>query len=345
MISEYFDGLLGGNWITNARIDEALDERVGSTRLFGEATSNYSQIANEISAVQMDLVNNRLQKRTVAELQKLRQDLVNKFSIAKTQMEHSKLLYENLVHDTTDLESFLSNESISKRKEELMRSFLTKKKKIEELTRKKFDIIEINKIIDKFNGIQELNYTEEELNRIFGDQVETIKDAPGIMKRVQVVKEKKEAIKDAKEEKDEEKEDTPDNSNEVAKVEDEFENREVVRYIFKANIGHSVEKLKEAQQQLQQSIAQYEREILDIKKSYLEDVKKFEAIKKIVGYENEEEEEEGEDVEMAEANEKEQEHEPEDVDLELVEDEGHVHAEDGPEAEEESERDEDDLYR
>lgn len=225
------------------------------------------------------MVNNKLQKKTVPELGKLRQELVKSYSIARTQIEHSKLLYDNLVQDTQDLTKSLSDDTITEKRDQLLASYKVSKKRIEELSVKKKEIREINRIIDSFHGVQELSYSEEEMMLVFGDQAETIKkNAPGIMKRSSLVRVKKEVDEEQRKAnlEGEEKE-------EGLNTPEEFETKEVVRYVFKANLNSSVDKLSEIQSRLKQSISQYEKEIDQIKKSYIEDVKKFEAIKKIVG--------------------------------------------------------------
>ena len=298
---------------TNAlKIDDTLDERVGSTRLFTTEILSYCKNANEVSHIQLDLIHNKLQKKTVPELQKLKQDLIRSFSVAKTQIDHSKLYYNNILEDKDDLKKQLSEETISKKKEQLMKKLFTSKKKIEQLTKKKLEVREINRIIDSFSGIQELSYNEDQLKQIFGDQTDAIKNAPGILKRASLVRVKKEQtdvkMEDKEEdEKNDEKKDDESKKEEDNKVE-EFETKEVIRYVFKTNLANSVEKLREIQTQLLSSIEQYENDIERIKRSYIEDVQKFEAIKKIldpasVDQENgiDKERHEDEDVEMGEA--------------------------------------------
>jgi len=304
-----------GHKLTEYVTAEALDERVGSARLFTTATTQYNNAVNEIDAVKLDLINLKPQKLSMEDLQKLRTVLVSKFSTAKTQIDHSKLNFDNLVQEIEELKKYLSPESISIRKEELMKNRLELRKKIDNLSKKKIEIREINRVIDSFNRTQEVNYSEEELSEIFGDQAEAIKTRPGVFKKTSKIRVKKEKVEDNSEDiKQADTEAVDDQKKNEMKEEDsteklktspkerpeesEYEFKDITTYGFKINLSQSVHKLQDTQAKLKQSIERYEKEIQDIKQAYIENVKKFESIKKVLGYENEEEQ----DVEMGEAN-------------------------------------------
>lgn len=229
--------------------------------------------ANTVNSLKLELMNNRLPGKSHAELQRLRKELVQKYSGAKSGIEHSKLIIENVHNETGATKTYSGDQAIANKKAELLKGMMLAKKRIDELTNKKREIQEINKTVKSFQQEQTFRYTEEELAQIFGDKTEQIKNARGVHLR-----------------KDDE--------------------TGAVHYEFRADLSHSVDQLNSIQDDLKNSIQRYENEINEIKKSYADSVAKFEKIKDIVGLVDENEKIEAEveaegdkDVVMREASE------------------------------------------
>lgn len=226
-----------------------------------DGTTHFVKAVVDINTVQLDLLANRAPQLGAEELQKLRVNLMDKFSLAKAHVEHSMLSYGRLAEDYVDLEHSLSDVFILKKLEELSKNLLTAKKRINELSKKRKEIEEINSAIDTFNGSDTIQLTEEELVEVFGGDSDKLKDSKHISKR------------------------------EVGGQ---------VEYSFTANLSKPVAELTKIQESLQTSIDEYTAEIGTLKESYMDKMAKFEQIKKIMGVEQghgEEEQQDQEDLE------------------------------------------------
>lgn len=211
-----------------------------------EGTTIFVKSVIDINDIQLGVLCNDAPDVSIEELKKLRVSLIEKYSMAKASIEHSMIRYSRVVQDHQDLTNLLSDSTISKKREELTTVLFTAKKCINELSRKKKEIEEINSYIGNFNGEVKVEFTEEELIKHFGDYAEKVK---GILTHT-------------------------------------GSGADVV-YSLNADVSRPVPELVQLQQHLQYSVDEYTLSIKALTESYREKVSKFEAIKRIMGIEDE----------------------------------------------------------
>lgn len=235
------------NRVTNiCHEDKVLHNRIEPQRMLPEGTTVFVKSVIDINDIQLGVLCNDAPDISVEDLKRLRVSLIEKYSMAKTSIEHSMIRYSRVVQDYQDLTNLLSDSTISKKREELTTILFTAKKCINELSKKKKEIEEINNYIGNFSGEVKVEFKEDELIKHFGDYSDKVKES-----LVQTG--------------------TGDDA----------------VYSLNADVSRPVPELVQLQQHLQHSVDEYTLSIKALTESYKEKVAKFNAIKRIMGIEDE----------------------------------------------------------
>lgn len=259
---------------------EVVGKRVSSKYVFSESVLKLVGVASEIAGVQLALVNRSEFSKSGEELCALRSSLEAKYAIAKTQVEHTKLVFEALDEEAKQVEGAFSAESLNRQKEELMKFIFLMNKSIKKLEAKRDEIHELNRLIGTFkSGFQDIRFTQAEVREVFGDRADAVMAHPKVSKRegpaaASGPDSKREGSAAAS---------GPDNDGDVPMAaEDSAKPTQQTTYIIRVNLRQNADELQKLQDKLATDIKSYQDEIAQVKDSYLQNVRKLQKIKDIL---------------------------------------------------------------
>ncbi|KAH3674547.1 hypothetical protein WICMUC_003224 [Wickerhamomyces mucosus] len=278
------------------QVNETYRHRFLNKPLFSSANTAFVSTCVEIQKILTSLIiEGILPDIDDAKLSTLESKLNKSYAIAKVQLQYSQLGFEALEQDNLKYREYLSKENIQKEGEEIINNQNRLSAKISELNIKKQEILSINSIIRSFDTVTDLYYTEEELVETFGAEFSfKIKDNEATRKRTL--------------------------TKTITKEDQTTEDISYIEYGFKVNLNSSVSELKEVENDLVQSIEQYNQDLLQIKTQYLENYERIQKFNELLGLNKKDDEG---DIKM------EDEDEDEDEDEENTEGEENIGGEEG----------------